>query len=423
MTEARPGPLTGFRVLELTTTVSGPMCGMTLADQGADIIKIEPPMTGDTARYLGPERGGFTSLFSTLNRNKRSVALDLKDDAQRDIYLQLVETADVILENYRPGVLDRLGLGYEALSAINPRLVYASITGYSDGPYENRRVFDPLIQATSGTASAQGNGAPANVRTIIFDKVTALTTAQGITAALLERERTGEGQYLPMTMVESALSYQWNDVFWSHVWHGDGAVADAPGELADWFPMFYAQDGAVSIILLSDDLIELFSIWRGSEMHLDPRFSNIKARYGNRDAFVDTVNELLADVTVDEVCETLDAFGIPVARVNTLEDVFDDPQVKHLGSIIDTEHPDGGPMRLARPPVPFHGHRLTADDFPRNHAPRLGHDTPKVLAELGIDPVTIAELQARDDANAEILKAMIEAQKAQAAQAAQEQGG
>ena len=206
MTEARPGPLSGYRVLELTTTVSGPMCGMTLADQGAEVIKIEPPMTGDTARYLGPGRGGFTALFATLNRNKRSVALDLKDDEQRAIYLRLVETADVILENYRPGVLDRLGLGYEALSAINPKLVYASITGYAEGPYENRRVFDPLIQATSGTAAAQGaDGQPENVHTIIFDKVTALTTAQAITAALLERERTGIGQYLPMTMLESAL--------------------------------------------------------------------------------------------------------------------------------------------------------------------------------------------------------------------------
>lgn len=408
---ARPGPLNGFRVLELTTTVSGPMCGMTLADQGAEVIKIEPPMTGDTARYLGPERGGFTSLFSTLNRNKKSVALDLKDDDQRAIYLSLVESADVVLENYRPGVLDRLGLGYDALSQINPRLVYASITGYADGPYENRRVFDPLIQATAGTASAQGKGTPANVRTIIFDKVTALTTAQGITAALLERERTGEGQFLPMTMVESALSYQWNDVFWSHVWDGDGEVADAPGELADWFPMFYAKDGAVSIILLNDELIELFSVWRGSEMHLDPRFATIRDRYANLDAFVEVVNQLLADVTVDEVCETLDAFGIPVARVNTLEEVFDDPQIKHLGSIIETEHPDGGPMRLARPPVPFHGHRLTAAEFPRNHAPRVGQDSPKILADLGVDPVVVAELQARDEANAEVLTAMRQAAK------------
>lgn len=411
MTEVRPGPLAGFRVLELTTTVSGPMCGMTLADQGAEVIKIEPPLTGDTARYLGPERGGFTSLFSTLNRNKKSVALDLKDDDQRAIYLQLVESADVILENYRPGVLDRLGLGYEALSKINPRLVYASITGYSDGPYENRRVFDPLIQATSGTAWAQGEGDPENIKTIIFDKVTALTTAQGITAALLERERTGEGQFLPVTMLESALSYQWNDVFWSRAWVGDGAT-DAPGELAEWFPMFHAEDGPVMMILLSDPHVELLSVWRGSEMHLDPRFGTIAARYEHKEAFVAEVNALIADVEVDEICETLDAFGIPVARVNTLDEVADDPQVRHLGSIIETEHPQGGPMRLARPPVPFHGRRETAETFPRNHAPTVGQDSPEILAALGIDAEVVAELQARDEANGEILKAMLEAAKA-----------
>ncbi len=412
MIEARPGPLSGFRVLELTTTVSGPMCGMTLADQGAEVIKVEPPFTGDTARYLGPERGGFTSLFATLNRNKKSVALDLKDAGQRAIFLKLVESADVVVENYRPGVLDRLGLGYEMLSKVNPGLVYASITGYSHGPYENRRVYDPLIQATSGTAWAQGEGDPQNIKTIIFDKVTALTTAQGITAALLERERTGEGQYLPVTMLESALSYQWNDVFWSRAWIGND-VAEAPGELAEWFPMFHAKDGPVMMILLKDELIELLSVWRGSELHLDPRFSTIRARYENRDAFVAAVNELIADVEVDEVCETLDAFGIPVARVNTLDEVMHDPQVKHLGSVIETEHPAGGPIRLARPPVPFHGYRETAETFPRNHAPTVGQDSAEVLAALGIDSATIDELRARDEANGELLKAMLEAAKAE----------
>jgi len=410
MTDARPGPLSGVRVLELTTTVSGPMCGMTLADQGAEVIKIEPPLTGDTARYLGPERGGFTSLFATLNRNKKSVALDLKDEEQRAIYLALVESADVVLENYRPGVLDRLGLGYEVLSKLNPRLVYASITGYSHGPYENRRVFDPLIQATSGTAWAQGEGDPDNIKTIIFDKVTALTTAQGITAALLERERTGEGQFLPVTMLESALSYQWNDVFWSRAWIGDG-VTDAPGELAEWFPMFHAKDGPVMMILLNDASIELLSVWRGAELHLDPRFSTIRLRYENRQAFVAAVDEVIADVEVDEVCETLDAFGIPVARVNSLDEVMFDPQVQHLGSIIETVHPQGGPIRLARPPVPFHGHRETAETFPRHHAPAVGQDSVEILTALGVDPATVAELRARDEANREILDAMLDAAK------------
>lgn len=411
MGEARTGPLAGYRVLELTTTVSGPMAAMTLADQGAEIIKVEPPFTGDTARFLGPARNGMAAMFATVNRNKKSVCLDLKDDDERAIFLDLVRTADALIENYRPGVLDRMGLGYDALSAIRPELVYASITGYGHGPYENRRVFDPLIQATAGTAAAQGGDDPQNVRTIIFDKVTALTTAQGVTAALLEREHTGQGQHLPITMLESALSYQWPDVMWSRTYVGDG-VSPGPGELANWFPTFQAKDGPVSIILVSDGAIELFSIWREASLHTDPRFATPALREANIDDLVTEVNALIADVSVEEVCDTLDAFGVPVAKVNTLDNLFDDAQVQHLGAVIETEHPDGGPMRIARPPVPFGGVRDTAETFPAKHAPRLGEDSADVLGELGVDGDTIARLLARDAENAATLQAMLTARAA-----------
>ena len=411
MGETRKGPLDGYRILELTTTVSGPMAAMTLADQGAEVLKIEPPFTGDTARFLGPARNGMAAMFATVNRNKKSVCLDLKVDEERAIFLDLVRTADALIENYRPGVLDRMGLGYDALSAIRPELVYASITGYGTGPYENRRVFDPLIQATAGTAAAQGGEDPENVRMIIFDKVTALTTAQAVTAALLERARTGRGQYLPITMLESALSYQWPDVMWSRTYVGDG-VSSGPGELADWFPTFQAADGPVSIILVSDGAIELFSIWREASLHTDPRFATPALREANSDQLVAEVNALIADVPVAEVCATLDAFGVPVARVNTLDEVFDDEQVRHLGSIIETEHPDGGPMRIARPPVPFGGVRETAKTFPAKHAPRLGEDSAAVLGELGVDGETIARLLARDAENAAAVHAMLEARAA-----------
>ena len=410
MGESSTGPLSGIRVLELTTTVSGPMAAMTLADQGADVIKIEPPLVGDPARYLGPSRGGVSSMFASLNRNKRSVVLDLKDDDERAVFLRLVETADVLIENYRPGVLDRLGLGYETLSALRPELVYASITGYGDGPYQNRRVFDPLIQATSGTAAAQGIDEAMNVRTVIFDKVTALTTAQGVTAALFERERTGRGQHLPVTMLESALSYQWPDVMWSHSFVGDG-VSDGPAELADWFPLFRAKDGPVAIILTSDQAVDLLSVWREAELHLDPRFVTLHDRVRNGAAFVESVNALLADVTTAEVCETLDAFGIPVARLNALDEVFDDEQVRHLGSVVQAEHPDAGPMRLARPPVPFHGERATGEHFPRRPAPRVGEHVAEVLAELGVEGELIERLTARDAENAVTLQAMLAARR------------
>ena len=166
----------------------------------------------------------------------------------------------------------------------------------------------------------------------------------------------------------------------------------------------------MSIILVSDGAVELLSVWRGAELHTDPRFATLAARVAHTDELVAAVNDLLGDVDVAEVCETLDAFGIPVARVNALDEVADDEQVRHLGSIIETEHPVGGPMRLARPPVPFGGVRLAADAFPRTHAPMLGHDGPAVFEALGIDEATRARLADRDAANAEILAAMLAAQ-------------
>ena len=211
-------------------------------------------------------------------------------------------------------------------------------------------------------------------------------------------------------MLESALSYQWPDVMWSHSFVGDG-VSDGPAELADWFPLFRAKDGPVAIILTSDQAVELLSVWREAELHLDPRFVTLHDRVRNGAAFVESVNALLADVTTAEVCETLDAFGIPVARLNALDEVFDDEQVRHLGSVVQAEHPDAGPMRLARPPVPFHGERATGEHFPRRPAPRVGEHVAEVLAELGVEGELIERLTARDAENAVTLQAMLAARR------------
>jgi crotonobetainyl-CoA:carnitine CoA-transferase CaiB-like acyl-CoA transferase len=171
---------------------------MILGDQGADIIKIEPPMTGDLARFMGDRRNGMSAMFATLNRNKRSLVLDLKHQADKEIFLQLVASADVLIENYRPGVTRKLGIDYETLNTLNPGLVYASISGYGQtGPYQHKRVYDPLIQATAGAAAAQDRGRPQNIRTVIFDKVTGYTAAQAITAALLARAKPGRASIYP----------------------------------------------------------------------------------------------------------------------------------------------------------------------------------------------------------------------------------
>ena len=397
------GPLSDYRVLELTSTVSGPMAGMMLADQGADVIKIEPPRFGDTARYLGSIRKGMGAMFAVLNRNKRSLILDLKSEPENEAFRKLAATADVLIENYRPGVIKSLGLDYETLSAINPGLVYASISGYGqDGPYQNRRVYDPLIQATTGTAAAQGGGTPTNMRAIVYDKVTALTTAQAITAALLEKAKTGRGQFLPVSMLDSALNYMWPDMMWSRTLLGEG-VRDQ-GELADYFPIFRAKDGFVSIIMVADEAVELLCVWRGAELHLDPRFQTLPGRLSHPVEFKAAIEAILADVTTDEICETLDAFGVPVARANGLDDVHEDEQVIHSQSLIETEHPVLGEMRYPRPPVTFADQSPPAESFPERHAPFMGDHSREILEELDVDSDLIDQLEDREAKNAAALK-------------------
>jgi crotonobetainyl-CoA:carnitine CoA-transferase CaiB-like acyl-CoA transferase len=375
------------------------MATMVLADQGADVIKIEPPLLGDTCRYLGSSRNGIGAMFAVLNRNKRSLVLDLKTDADMAIFHKLVATADVILENYRPGIVKKLGIDYDSLTRINPRLIYVSITGYGQsGPYETRKVYDPLIQASSGIASEQHLQSPTNVRTIIFDKVTALTAAQVLTAALLQREKTGRGQHLPISMLHSSLYYIWPDVMWSRTLQGEGITH--AGELADYFQVFKAQDGYLSIILIGDPDLEAFCLWAGSELHKDPRVLTLADRIANAAFFQAEIDKLLADKKTEDVCLELDAMGIPVARVNTLDDVHEDPQVNHEQMLIETDHPTIGAMRYPVPPFQLNDQ----DAFPRRHAPTLGENSTEILTELKIDPEEIERLENREANNRELLK-------------------
>ena len=245
------GPLKGYKVLELTSTVSGPFAGMMLADQGADVVKIEPPGIGDLARFMGTTKDGMGAMFSTLNRNKKCICLDLKNPENMEAFLKLATEADVLIENYRPGIVTKLGIDYQSLKKINPKIVYASITGYGQsGPYQNRKVYDPLIQGTVGMPFAQNTDSPKLLRTIIYDKVTGLTAAQAITSALLQREREGIGQHLPISMMESALYYNWPDLMINHTFDEGGLNI---GELADLFEVYDAKDGSVIMILIPTD--------------------------------------------------------------------------------------------------------------------------------------------------------------------------
>lgn len=342
------GPLTGIRVLDLSSVVSGPMAAVVLADQGADVIKVEPPGWGDGIRNLGASRNGLSAIFAMINRNKRSIGINLKHPDGQVLVKALVEKVDVVLQNYRPGKMDRLGLGYDQLCLLNPELIYASISGMGEvGPYAEQKVYDYVIQGISGVIDAQaGQGGPQMVRTIIYDKVTALTAAQGITAALLARERGAGGQHIKLPMIHAGIYFNWPDLMWNYSFVGDGVRRS--GDLADMYEINQANDGAI-----------------------------VSHRLG-----ADT-----SGYSTEQLVEILAASDIPVSKVNRRDEVAHDPQVQALDLLETTEHPRGGTMQLPRPPVTF---SATPSEH-RYHSPETGEHTVEILSELGLE---FSEMQA-----------------------------
>ena len=395
------GPLEGYRVVELTSTVSGPFAGMMLADQGADVVKVEPPGIGDLARFMGTTRSGMAAMFSVLNRNKRSVVLDFKEAKDFEILKNLLATADVLIENYRPGVVKKLGLDYESIKKINSNIIYTSISGYGQsGPYINRRVYDPLIQATAGAAASQDSENPEYYKTIVFDKVTGLTAAQSISTALLHRERTGEGQYLPISMLDSALYYIWPDVMWSKTLLGEGI--DYKPDLFESFPLFKAKDKPISVIVVADSDFQRFCEVIGCKLYEEEKYATFEQRVLNKETLIPEIEKYLEDKEADVLCEELDKMGIPVASINQLDEIHKDPQVIEQGSLVEVEHPIAGKMRMPKPPFNF----INQNDFPKSHAPILGQHNREVLSELGVEEKELKRMEERERVNKEMIEGM-----------------
>jgi crotonobetainyl-CoA:carnitine CoA-transferase CaiB-like acyl-CoA transferase len=387
-----PGPLHGYTVLELATMVSGPLATQLLADQGADVVKIEEPRGGDLMRQLGPTRGGMTAIFTTVNRNKRSLALDLKNREGFRVLEHLVEGADVFVQNFRPGVAERMGLGYDAMRALRPDLVYVSISGFGEeGPYAQKRVYDPIIQALSGLAAIQADrdtGRPRMMRTIVPDKITAMTAAQATTAALLARERSGEGQHIRLAMLDATVAFAWPEGMVTHTFVGEGVGDPRPGSTADL--VYQTRDGYLTASTLSD------AEWRGMARatgHLewldDPRFSTPGGRVANADARLRLVGDVLRQRTTVEWLDAFEAEDVPCAPILTREQLIDDPQVAHNRLLIEEEHPLAGTIRYARPAARFERTPAGA----RRPAPALGQHNREVLFELGYSHAEIAALR------------------------------
>ena len=387
-----PGPLTGYRIVDLTAMISGPVATMMLADQGAEVIKVEPP-AGDIVRRMGHDLGGVTSSFVSANRSKKSVVLDLKSDRGRGLLDRLVESADVFVQNFRPGTAERMGIGEDAVRARRPDVVYVSISGFGErGPYRHKRVYDPVIQALSGLADIQTDretGRPMMVRTIIPDKVTALTAAQAITAALLHRERTGEGQHVRLAMLDAMVAFLWPEGL-VNLTVVDRELPEPRSRLAPDL-IYRTRDGYITVGAVSD------SEWQGLCAALErpdwlsnPLFATPHDRTVNVVERLEQTQEVLRRRTTSEWLERLDAHQVPCAPVLTQPELVEHPQVVANELVELRAHPDMGPYRQARPAARFEG----SPSGIAGHAPRLGEHTREVLAGLGLDPAEIDALYA-----------------------------
>jgi crotonobetainyl-CoA:carnitine CoA-transferase CaiB-like acyl-CoA transferase len=391
-----PGPLEGIKVVDLSAIISGPMCCQMLADQGAEVIKVEPRGIGDLTRVGGFRVGTVSSLFINVNRGKASVAIDLSGEEGLAVLRRLVADADVVVQNFRPGAAERMGIGPDDLLAVNPDLVYVSISGFGPtGPYRDWRVYDPVIQAVSGVVSIQQSQDlpfPDLVRTILCDKATAQTAAQAITAALFARA-TGKarGQHLVVPMLDAALYWLWPDVFMAHTMTGPSVV---PGPtLYQVYRLQPTADGQLVYFMASDAEFQGLSRALGHPEWIDDeRFDTpVKRQVPEHFAALGALIEAaFATVTTDEVMARLHAEQVPAARVNTLDDVFDDPQVVHNDVVHTWTDPVVGPVRQARPPVRW---SHTAHE-PVWAIDQLGASTEAVLRAHGYDDDALAALRA-----------------------------
>ncbi|MCB1746159.1 MAG: CoA transferase [Gammaproteobacteria bacterium] len=387
------GPLHGYRIVDLTSMISGPAATMLLADQGADVIKVENPAGGDHVRRGGNRRGDFAANFLNNNRNKRSLAIDLKAPGGIDALLRVVATADVFVQNFRPGVIERMGLGEEVVRAARPDIVYVSIAGFGfAGPYAHKPVYDPLIQALSGLTTVQAGSdeaRPRLVRTIVPDKVTALTAAQAITAALLARASSGQGQHVRLSMLDAVVSFLWHSDMGSQTFVGDELPQQAAASFHDL--VYETADGYITVAVMSDrEWQALTRALERPEWLDDPRFLTPALRDRNIDARLKLIQEVLRERPAHDWLERLEAAGVPCAPVLTRNDMLRHPQVAANGSVGINPHPRAGDLRQAEPAARFAATPATV----RHGAPALGEHSTAVLREAGFAAAEIEALVA-----------------------------
>ncbi len=387
-------PLQGITILEFSTMITAALASMILAEQGARVIKVEPCDTGDPMRYVGTRKGDISSLFAGCNRGKESIKLDLKSEAGQKVILELALEIDVVIHNFRPGTMETLGLGYNSLGALNPKLIYMAISGFgTEGPLRRAPAYDPIIQAHSGMAATQGSDAsPAFIRSLLCDKITGYTACQAVTSALFARERSGVGQFIDLSMLDSGLFFMFPDGFQNHALLDDDVIHG--GLLIDiLYDLTPTKDGGITVAAANQEMQERMLSAIGL-LHLlhDDRFNSMKKLVENLHIFRELVSEKCMEFTSDELLTLLREVEVPCAKCLTRDEVLAQEQLEANGSIGIVDHPHLGRMRIVKAPPRFGGKRLS----PSRPAPSHGEHTESVLRSFGLEPNRVEALKEDD---------------------------
>lgn len=385
-------PLEGIKVVELSTMITASFAAMMLAEQGAQVVKVEPIEQGDPMRYIGSAKGGSSGLFANCNRGKQSIRVNLKESAGADLVKQLALEADVLIHNFRPGVMDNLGLGSEALRAAHPKLVYAAVSGFgTEGPLRRAPAYDPVVQARCGLTASQGaSGDPAFVRNLMCDKITAYTACQAVTAALFQRERAGVGQHIDLSMLDAGLFFLYPDGFMNHTLLDEDVVQQPL--LSDLvYQPTATKDGYITISASTPGhRAGVHRALNRDDLNSDPRFATMDKLVANLEVYQGEMAEAFTRFTSVELVARLADNDVPCANFSSLEEVINDPQIEACGTLATVEHSQLGNMRIVRNPAKFGGERLPIGAS----SPAHGEHTEAVLAAIGVDASALAALRA-----------------------------
>ncbi|MCE2392786.1 MAG: CoA transferase [Proteobacteria bacterium] len=385
------GPCAGFRVLDFTNTVSGPMCSQYLGDLGADVVKVEPPDPGDASRATGqPFPDGMTGLFLQLNRNKRSIVIDLRNERGREVARRLARGSDVVVTNYRPGVAERIGIGYERLSEENPRLVYVAITGFGpDGPYAHLPAYDHLIQGLSGMMPVQGAGGPPKMmQSVVVDKCSGLVGGGAALAALLARERNGGlGQRVDVPMLDAYAAYMAPELLSPHAFPQEKPQRSPTGQV---FRTWETRDGfVVGIAVLDAQFAALCRALEREDLLEVERFARMSERFRHVGELYPILETEFRKWSTDEIVERARRFGAPFGPVHAFEDFLADPQVAHNRTVFEAPGPGGDPARYLTHPARF----SRSPAGMRRAPPRLAEHSDEILREAGYSGEEIEALR------------------------------